>query len=39
VSAVWLPPIGPLTFCLARALNAKPEDNTEIFQFSLGAVF
>jgi outer membrane protein insertion porin family len=39
VSAVWLSPIGPLTFSLAKALNAKPVDNTEIFQFSLGAVF
>ena len=39
VSAVWLSPIGPLTFSLARALNPKPIDNTEIFQFSLGAVF
>ena len=39
VSAVWLSPIGPLTFSLAKALNAKVSDNTEIFQFSLGAVF
>lgn len=39
ISAVWLSPIGPLTFSLAKALNAKAEDNTEIFQFSLGAVF
>ena len=39
VSAVWLSPIGPLTFSLAKALNARANDNTEIFQFSLGAVF
>lgn len=39
VSAVWLSPIGPLTFSLAKALNARAEDSTEIFQFSLGAVF
>ncbi|MEJ2554123.1 MAG: BamA/TamA family outer membrane protein, partial [Gammaproteobacteria bacterium] len=39
VSAVWLSPIGPLTFSLAKALNAKATDNTEIFQFSLGTVF
>jgi outer membrane protein insertion porin family len=39
LSAVWLSPIGPLTFSLARALNAKAGDETEIFQFSLGAVF
>ena len=39
VSAVWLSPIGPLTFSLAQALNAGPLDEKEIFQFSLGAVF
>lgn len=39
VSAVWLSPIGPLTFSLGKALNAQPTDNTEIFQFSLGALF
>ena len=39
MSAVWLSPIGPLTFSLAKALNAKAEDETEVFQFSLGAVF
>jgi len=39
LSAVWLSPIGPLTFSLARALNAKAIDETEVFQFSLGAVF
>lgn len=39
LSAVWLSPIGPLSFSLARALNPKPLDDTEIFQFSLGAVF
>lgn len=39
LSAVWLSPIGPLTFSLGRALNAKDIDETEIFQFTLGAVF
>jgi outer membrane protein insertion porin family len=39
ISAVWLSPIGPLTFSLARALNAQATDHTEVFQFSLGAVF
>ena len=39
VSATWLSPIGPLTFCLAKALNAKSGDSTEIFQFALGAAF
>lgn len=39
VSAVWLSPIGPLTFSLAKALNDQVGDETEIFQFSLGAGF
>ena len=39
ISAVWLSPIGPLTFSLARALNPQATDDTEIFQFSLGALF
>jgi outer membrane protein insertion porin family len=39
VSAVWLSPIGPLTFALAQALNAQAGDEKEIFQFSLGALF
>jgi len=39
VSATWLSPIGPLTFSLAKALNDKPGDETEFFQFSLGAGF
>lgn len=39
ISAVWLSPIGPLTFSLAKALNAEAADETEIFQFTLGAVF
>src|SRR3569832_37200 len=39
VSATWLSPIGPLTFSLAIALNDKPGDETEFFQFSLGAAF
>lgn len=39
VSATWLSPIGPLTFSLAKALNDKPGDETEFFQFSLGATF
>lgn len=39
LSATWLSPIGPLTFSLAKALNDKAGDETEIFQFSLGAAF
>ncbi len=39
VAAIWLSPIGPLTFSLARALNEKPGDRTQNFQFSLGTFF
>lgn len=39
VAAAWLSPVGPLTFSLARALNDKPGDELEAFQFSLGAGF
>ncbi len=35
----WITPMGPLTFSLARALNEKGEDETQVFQFSLGAPF
>lgn len=35
----WLSPIGALTFSLAQALNEGPDDETQIFQFSIGATF
>ncbi|WP_078746102.1 outer membrane protein assembly factor BamA [Oceanospirillum multiglobuliferum] len=35
----WLAPIGPLDFSIARALNAKADDDTEFFQFSIGQTF
>lgn len=35
----WITPLGPLTFSLAKALNAEGEDETQVFQFSLGAPF
>lgn len=35
----WLAPIGPLDFSIARALNAKSDDDTEFFQFSIGQTF
>ncbi|AMO56150.1 membrane protein [Endozoicomonas montiporae] len=35
----WITPLGPLTFSLAKALNADGEDETQVFQFSLGAPF
>lgn len=35
----WLTAIGPLSFSIAKPLNKKPGDNTQIFQFSLGQTF
>lgn len=37
VGLTWITPLGPLTFSLAKALNAKGKDETQFFQFSLGA--
>lgn len=39
VALSWVSPVGPLKFSLAKALNAKPDDKTEVFQFQLGYVF
>ncbi|ALM54487.1 outer membrane protein assembly factor BamA [Halomonas huangheensis] len=39
VAVSWLTPVGPLTFSLAEPLNAKDDDDTQVFQFSLGQTF
>ena len=39
IGLTWITPLGPLTFSLAKALNAKGKDETQFFQFSLGAPF
>lgn len=39
LAAQWLSPLGPLEFSLARALNAKGPDETQLFQFSIGTTF
>ena len=39
VSAIWLTPVGALTFNWGWAINPKPGDKTEKFQFSIGAPF
>jgi outer membrane protein insertion porin family len=36
---IWMTPIGPLSFVYSAALNAKSEDETESFQFSIGSSF
>ncbi|OUR72942.1 outer membrane protein assembly factor BamA [Marinomonas sp. 42_23_T18] len=38
-SWTWVTPIAPLSFNLARALNAKTGDDTDVFQFQLGTTF
>lgn len=37
VGATWLSPLGALTFSLAKPLNDKEGDNTQVFQFTIGA--
>ena len=39
VGLVWMSPVGALTFSWAKALNEEANDDLEVFQFSLGAVF
>lgn len=39
VAADWLSPFGMIELSLAKALNPRPGDITEFFQFSLGANF
>jgi len=39
LSAIWLSPIGVLSFSLAKPLNDKEGDQTEAFQFTLGTTF
>jgi outer membrane protein insertion porin family len=39
ISAQWLSPFGPLEVSLAKALNAKSQDDEQVFQFSFGAGF
>ncbi len=36
---VYYSPIGPLTMSVARPLNDKAEDETQFFQFTIGAFF
>ncbi len=39
ISAKWFSFIGPIEFSYAWPLNDEPEDDTQEFQFSLGATF
>ncbi|GGO78839.1 outer membrane protein assembly factor BamA [Marinobacterium nitratireducens] len=39
VGLSWLTPVGPLSISLAMPLNDRKDDETEVFQFSLGQTF
>ncbi|MDO7635320.1 MAG: BamA/TamA family outer membrane protein, partial [Porticoccaceae bacterium] len=39
VGATWLSGFGPITFSIAKPLNGNENDETEVFQFSLGNQF
>ncbi len=39
LSAIWLTPVGVLTFSLAKPLNKKEDDQVESFQFTIGTTF
>ncbi len=39
VNFQWITAIGPLGFSLAKPLNNKPGDHTQVFQFTLGQQF
>lgn len=36
VAAIWISPIGPLSFSLAKPFHYQSTDRTQIFQFSIG---
>ena len=39
VEFLWISPMGPLSFSIAKPMNAQPGDRTQIFQFNLGQTF
>ncbi|MDM8558883.1 outer membrane protein assembly factor BamA [Candidatus Parabeggiatoa sp. HSG14] len=39
LSAIWLSPLGILSFSLAKPLNNREGDQTEMFQFTIGTTF
>ena len=39
LAAVWLSPVGPLSVSVAQAFNDQSNDDTQFFQFNLGAGF
>ncbi len=39
LAAIWLSPVGPLSVSIAQAFNDQANDDTQLFQFNLGAGF
>ena len=39
LSAIWLSPLGALTFSVALPVNDQPIDETQSFQFTFGTSF
>ena len=39
IGVTWITGFGPMTFSLAKPLNASEDDEEEVFQFSLGRGF
>ena len=39
LSAIWISPFGAMSFSIAAPLRDQPDDETEVFQFSLGSTF
>ncbi|TCS71132.1 Beta-barrel assembly machine subunit BamA [Sulfuritortus calidifontis] len=39
IGVTWQSPFGPLKFSLAKPINAKEDDKTQVFQFQMGSVF
>jgi len=39
LSLFWASPVGPLKISMAKALNSKPGDRKQVFQFTVGGVF
>ncbi len=39
VGVTWITGFGPMTFSLAKPMNAGPDDEEEVFQFTLGRGF
>lgn len=39
ISLVWITPVGAMRFSIANALDSRPDDETQSFQFTLGSPF